>query len=349
MKVKEVVRMVKNSIGIESIGTYIPKERHTAEYISSMSGTPVEILKTKMGMLSKSVPGPDDHTVAMGVKAAKIAIERAGIDPANDIDLVIWAGEVYAEHPMQTYAIKFQGEIGATKAWAFDVNQRCGTIVVAMMLAKSMMQTHGYKRVIIGSGYRNSDLIDYGNIRTRFMHDLAASGVAMILRNDYDQNIVLEGSVISDGQFSEDVYVPAGGTVMPITCEAIEKRLIYLDVTDPEGLKQRLDNLSMKNFVTVVDQSLEKSGYTRSDIDYLGLIRMKRSAFEYVANELGVHPYDQSTYFEEWGHMGQNDSIVSLEEGLKSGKIKDGDLVVLTAAGIGWSWNAMTIKWGMKK
>jgi len=344
---------MKDTIGIEAIGTYIPEERHTAEYISSKSGTPVEILKTKMGLLSKSVPGKDDHTVAMGVKAAKIAIERAGIDPAKDIDLVIWAGEVYAEHPMQTYGIKFQGDIGATRAWAFDVNQRCGTIVVtivvAMMLAKSMMQTHGYKRVIIGSGYRNSDLIDYGNIRTRFMHDLAASGVAMILRNDYNENIVLEGSVISDGQFSEDVYVPAGGTVMPISCDAIDKRLIYLDVTDPEGLKQRLDKLSMKNFVAVVDQSLEKSGYTRSEIDYLGLIRMKRSAFEYVAKELGVEPYEQSTYFEEWGHMGQNDSIVSLEEGLKSGKIKDGDLVVLTAAGIGWSWNAMTIKWGKKK
>ncbi len=70
---------------------------------------------------------------------------------------------------------------------------------------------------------------------------------------------------------------------------------------------------------------------------------MKRSAFEYVAKECGVHRYDQSTYFDEWGHMGQNDSIVSLEEGFKSGKVKDGDVVVLTAAGIGWSWNAMTI------
>ncbi len=336
-------------IGVESIGTYIPEERHTAEYISEQSGTPVDVIKTKIGMISKSVPGPDDHTVAMGVKAAKIAIERAGIDPAKDIDLVIWAGEVYAEHPMQTYAIKFQNEVRATKAWAFDVNQRCGTIVVAMILAKSLMQTHGYKRVLIGSGYRNCDLIDYTNIRTRFMHDLAASGVAMILRNDYPQNVVLEGSVISDGQFSEDVYVPAGGTVMPTTCETLEQRLHYLDVTDPDGLKERLDRLSMSNFLKVGDESLEKSGYTRKDIDYLGLIRMKRSAFEYVANELGVHPYDQSTYFTEWGHMGQNDSIVSLEQGLKDNKIKDGDLVVLAAAGIGWSWNAMTIKWGKWK
>jgi 3-oxoacyl-[acyl-carrier-protein] synthase-3 len=62
-------------IGIESIGTYIPPERHTAEFISEKSGTPVDILKTKIGLESKSVPGSGDHTVAMGVKAAKIAIE----------------------------------------------------------------------------------------------------------------------------------------------------------------------------------------------------------------------------------------------------------------------------------
>ncbi|MFW9918995.1 MAG: 3-oxoacyl-ACP synthase [Candidatus Thorarchaeota archaeon] len=333
-------------IGIESVGVYIPKERHSAEFISSQSGTPVDVIISKMGMKSKAVPGPDDHTVAMGVKAAKVAIDRAGINPSEDIDLVIWAGEVYAEHPMQTYGIKLQGEIGAVKAWAFDVNQRCGTFVVAMLLAKSLMDTLNYKRVLIASGYRNCDLIDYSNLSSRFMHDLAASGVAMILRADYPHNVVLEGSVISDGQFSEDVYVPAGGTVMPISCEAIEKRLIYLNVPDPEGLKGRLDRLSMDNFVKVIDQSLERSGYTKNDIDYLGLIRMKRSAFEYVAREIGIHPYDQSTYFDEWGHMGQNDAIVSIEEGLKTGKIKDGDVVVLTAAGIGWSWNAITIKWG---
>lgn len=181
------------------------------------------------------------------------------------------------------------------------------------------------------------------------MHDLAASGVAMILRADYKQNVVLEGSVISNGSFSEDVYVPAGGTVMPISCEAIEKRLNYLDVPNPTELKERLDAYSMESFMNVIDDSLTRSGYERKDVDYIGLIRMKRSAFEYVATEVGVDPYQQSTYFTEYGHMGQNDAIISVEEGLRDGKIKDGDIVVLTAAGIGWSWNAITIKWGPQK
>ncbi|MFX1446731.1 MAG: 3-oxoacyl-[acyl-carrier-protein] synthase III C-terminal domain-containing protein, partial [Promethearchaeota archaeon] len=124
---------------------------------------------------------------------------------------------------------------------------------------------------------------------------------------------------------------------------------IYLDVPDPEGLKKRLDKFSMDSFVKVIDQALKLSGYSRADIDYLALLHMKRSAFEYVAKAVGVDPYKQSTYLEDIGHNGQNDGIISLEHGLNSGKIKNGDVVVLTAAGIGWAWNAGVIKWGINE
>jgi len=73
---------------------------------------------------------------------------------------------------------------------------------------------------------------------------------------------------------------------------------------------------------------------------------MKRSAFEYVAKAVGVDPYKQAIYLEDIGHNGQNDGIISLEYGIKEGKIKGGDIIVLTAAGIGWAWNAGVIRWG---
>ena len=178
------------------------------------------------------------------------------------------------------------------------------------------------------------------------MISLAASGVAAIIRADYKRNEILGISAISDGRFADDVYVPAGGTVQPISAEAIENQQIYLDVPDPEGLKERLDKFSKDSFVRVIDDALKKSGYSRDDIDYLALLHMKRSAFEYVAKAVGVDPYKQSTYFEDIGHNGQNDGIISLERGIKSGKIKTGDIVVIAAAGIGWAWTAGVIKWG---
>jgi 3-oxoacyl-[acyl-carrier-protein] synthase-3 len=362
------------SVGLEAWGVYLPKERHTSEYISQKTGIPKNIIEEKFGLKSKTVPGPDDHTVAMGAKASLQALERANLTPEDldliiwagevhaerpmmtygtnltpeDLDLIIWAGEVHAERPMMTYGIKLQQLLGnPSRAWAFDINQRCGTFLVGMLLAKSLIQTDSnIKRVLVASGYRNSDLIDYKNIRSRFMISLAASGVAAIIRADYKKNEILGISAISDGRFADDVYVPAGGTVQPISAEAIENQQIYLDVPDPEGLKGRLDKFSMDTFVRVIDDALKKSGYSRDDIDYLALLHMKRSAFEYVAKAVGVDPYKQSTYFEDIGHNGQNDGIISLERGIKSGKIKNGDIVVITAAGIGWAWNAGVIKWG---
>ena len=153
------------------------------------------------------------------------------------------------------------------------------------------------------------------------MISLAASGVAAVIKADYAVNEILGISAISDGRFADDVYVPAGGTMQPISAEAIKNNQIYLDVPDPEGLKERLDKFSMDSFVKVIDNALKLSGYTRGDIDYLALLHMKRSAFEYVARAVGVDPYKQSTYFEDIGHNGQNDGIISLERGLNSGKI----------------------------
>jgi 3-oxoacyl-[acyl-carrier-protein] synthase-3 len=334
-------------VGLESWGVYIPQKRHSSEYIAIETGIPKNIIEEKFGLKSKSVPGPKDHTVAMGANASFDALEKANLKP-EDIDIIIWAGEVYAERPMMTYGIKLQKLLGnPLSAWAFDINQRCGTFLVGMLLAKALIQIRPeVKRILVASGYRNSDLINYKNERSRFMTSLAASGVAGIIKADSIVNEILGISVISDGRFADDVYVPAGGTIEPISHEAIDSQRIFLDVPDPEGLKERLDAYSMDSFVKVIDDALKRSGYTRKDIDYLGLLHMKRSAYEYVAKAVGVDPYKQATYLEEIGHNGQNDGIISLDYGVKLGKVKDGDIVVLTAAGIGWAWNAGVIKWG---
>lgn len=334
-------------VGLESWGIYLPKERHTSDFISQETGIPKDIVEEKFGLKSKTVPGPDDHTVAMGAKASFLALERANITP-NDLDIIIWAGEVYAERPLVVNGIKLQQLLGnPMKSWAFDVNQRCGTFLVGMLVAKSLIQINpNINRVLVASGYRNCDLINYKNQRSRFMISLAASGVAVVIRADYKINEILGISAISDGRFADDVYVPAGGTIQPITAKALEEGLIFLDVPDPGGLKERLDKYSKDSFVKVIDDVLVQSGHTREDIGYLALLHMKRSAFEYVAKEVGVDPYSQSTYFEDIGHNGQNDGIISIEYGVRDGKIKDGDIVVIVSAGIGWAWNAGVIRWG---
>ena len=332
-------------IGIVSTGVYLPDEYMTGKEIAEMVGIPTHIVEEKMGIKKKHVPGPNDHTCEMGILAAKQAIERAGIDPL-EIDVVIYIGEEHKEYPLWTAGIKLQEAVGALNAWAFDVALRCGTTVMALKVAKSLMIADPtIKTVLLAGGYRNVDFIDYQNPRTRFMFNLGAGGGAILLKKDHNENVLLETELITDGSFSEDVVVVSGGTKQPITKEALEQRLNKLDVLDPDGMKQRLEQKSMVNFIKVIRESVRKSGYKEEAISYLSMLHMKKSAHEYVLKELGLSP-EQSIYLEDYGHIGQIDQILSLELALKEGKVKDGDLVVFVSAGIGYAWGATAIKWG---
>ncbi|MBE4909268.1 3-oxoacyl-ACP synthase [Bacillus luteolus] len=333
------------TIGVLSTGVYLPETYETAEEIAAKSGIPQDVIEKKLGITRKPIPGSADHTCQMGINAAKKAIAKAGIDPLS-IDLVIYIGEEHKEYPLWTAAIKLQQEVGAENAWAFDVAMRCGTTVMALKVAKDMMiADSSITTVLLAGGYRNGDFIDYENPRTRFMYNLGAGGGALLLQKGIEKNQVLETTIMTDGSFSEDVVVVAGGTKEPITAEAIENKRNMLDVLDPKGMKLRLEEKSMKNFLKVIRSSLEKSGYTEDDIDYLGILHMKKSAHDFVLNELGLSD-NQSIYLNEYGHIGQIDQILSLELAEKSGKIKAGDIIVLVSAGIGYAWGATTIKWG---
>jgi len=333
------------AIGIMSTAMYIPDRFMTAGEIADASGIPENVIADKMGLRRKPIPGPDDHTCEMGIRAARKAIEKAGIDPL-DIDLVIYTGEEHKEYPVWTAALKLQQEVGALNAWGFDVALRCCTTIMALKVAKTMMTADpSIRTVLLAGGYRNGDLIDYGNPRTRFMFNLSAGGGAILLQKGCTNNAVLESRVMTDGSFSEDVVICAGGTKRPLTAELLEKRMQYFDVPDPEAMKERLDAKSMANFVEVIRQSVEQSGYKVEDIGYLAILHMKKSAHDYVLRELGLRE-EQAVYLEDYGHIGQFDQILSLELGLAQGKIKQGDLVVLVSAGIGYAWGATTIKWG---
>src|SRR5207244_4434781 len=151
-------------------------------------------------------------------------------------------------YPLWTAGIKLAYDLGARRAWAIDVQMRCATTVGALKLAKALLQAEpGVRTVLIAGGYRNGDLVDYANPRTRFLTNLSAGGGALLLRKGHPRNHLLGSALIVDGAFSLDVIVPQGGTMAPLT----PGTGMYLDVPDPEGMKARLDSLSLHNFLRV--------------------------------------------------------------------------------------------------
>ena len=334
--------------GIIGIGVYLPAKRMTAAEIAEKAELPIEVVKNKMGIEEKTIAGENEHTVQMAILAAKEAMDDAGID-GKELDLIIYFGEEHKEYPLWTAGIKIQEEVGATNAWAFDIQLRCGTAILAMKLAKSLMQSdENIRTVLLAGGYRNHDFIDYQNDRTRFMFNLGAGGGALILKRDASENLIFESAIITDGSFSEDVLVPVGGTKQPLTPELIMQGLYRLDVTDPQGMKARLEQKSLDNFLKVIRNSLSKSGFEEKDLAYIGMLHMKKSAHDFVLKSFDLKE-ENSIYLSNYGHIGQIDQILSLKLAIEENKLHDGDVLTLVSAGIGYAWGAVTIQWGKQR
>jgi len=337
-------------IGIAGTGIYIPQQKISAAEIAEATGNvwSEEAVKEKLGIIEKPVPGPEDGTQEMGVKAALDALKNTGIKPA-EIDLLLCIGEEWKEYPLTTSGIYIQEKIGAHNAWAIDLQQRCGSTVAAMKIAKDMMiADEEINTVMIVGGYRNGDFIDYTDKSVSFMYNLSAGGGALIMKKNYGKNILLGTHIMTDGSLSRDVGVEFGGTAKLITKENLDKAYKSLRVFDEKHMKDRLNEVSMDNWMHCIHKAFEKSGIEQSALEYLAVLHFKRSMYEYMLEELGLSK-EQSTYLEHYGHLGQIDQILSLHLGLEAGKVQNGTVISMIAAGIGYAWAANVIHWGEMK
>lgn len=337
-------------IGIVGVGSYLPAPIMTAADIAEASGIEEWVIRDKFGITAKHVPGPDDHTNRMAIYAAQDCLARCQVAP-EEIDVVLCTTEEWKEYLLWTAGINLAHEIGATRAWAVDLQMRCGTTIAALKMARDMMIADSeINTVLIAGGYRNGDLIDYRNHRTSFMFNLGAGGGAILLRKGWPHNRLLGAHLMSDGVMSEHVIVPASGTRQFPTDEARAKGLFALDLVEPEAMKNRLNAVSMENWMHCIDEALRKSGspdalLTRADVSFLNVLHMKPSAHKDMLQRLGLSE-EQSVYLSEYGHIGQQDAIFSIVEGLKQGRLHDGDLMMIVAAGIGYAWGAACVRWG---
>jgi len=178
------------------------------------------------------------------------------------------------------------------------------------------------------------------------MYNLGAGGGAIILKKNYHKNLLLGSHVIGDGSLSRTAGVEIGGICNPITPENMEEAKKSLRLLDPVKMKNRLNEVSMPNWFKCIDEALRKSNLERKDIGYLDILHIKRSGHDQMVKDLGLTP-EQTIYLEDYGHIGQIDQILSLHLALEQGKVKDGTVVCMLAAGIGYVWAANIIRWGV--
>ncbi len=337
------------TVGLTGYGTYTPDEEITGEEIAAASGLPEEVVIEKMGMRKKYVCPPDgDHCTDMSIAAAEDAIEEADIDP-DALDLVLYHGSEYKDFVVWSAAANIAERLGADNAYATESYTLCAGCPIAMRQVRAQLLAGDIETALLVTASREEDLLDYENEDASFMFNFGSGSAAYVLEADPDDERTraqVHGSgAITDGSFSEDVVMPAGGSRNPPSASTVEQGLHTLDVADPEGMKERIAPVSLPNYLSVTDEALENSGYDREDIDFVAVTHMKRSFHHTLLDELGVDPETDGYYLDDYGHMQSVDQVVALDEALERDRVAAGDVVLFLAAGTGYTWSATILEW----
>jgi 3-oxoacyl-[acyl-carrier-protein] synthase-3 len=334
-------------VAITGYGVDVPAEVVTGAEIAEASGIPEDVVVEKMGVREKRVAGESDHVTDMSARAGRRALDDAGLDAA-DLDLVLFHGSEFKDYVVWSAAANVAERLGAEDAYAHESYALCAGAPIALRHTAAQVRVGDIDTALLVTASREEELVDYGNEDSSFMFNFGSGGSALVLEAEpSDERIrgrVRESAAVTDGSFSLDVVMPAGGSKQPASHETVEAGEHTLDVPDPDDMKARLADVSAPAFLSVADEALAKSGYDRDDLDFVALTHMKRSFHDYLCSELGLDD-SGGYYLDEFGHVQSADQTLALDRGLDLGRVESGDLVLFLAAGTGYTWAATVIEW----
>jgi 3-oxoacyl-[acyl-carrier-protein] synthase-3 len=327
-------------VGIAATAAYLPERWMAAAEVAAASGIPEDVVVERFGLRGKHIAARDEHVTDLSVAAAKGALAEAGLEP-GDIDVVVYFGSSWKEWPVWQAAPWIAHRLGCERAWALELDYvSCGA-PVALRVCRDLLVAEAEVRSVLAVGAcRESYLLDYSNERSRFMFNFGDGAVAAIISSETPRNELLGSAAITDGSLSLHVKVPEGGSVHPQTDGGG-----FLDVDDLEEMKERLDDVSLRNFVRVAEDALRRSGVRLEDVGYLCGIHMKRSMHDALVVALGLAP-DRAAYLDDTGHVSGADPLLALDRAARAGALGDGELVLLLAAGTGYTWAGSVVRWG---
>jgi 3-oxoacyl-[acyl-carrier-protein] synthase-3 len=330
--------------GIAGIGYYIPEQTITSRQMAEMSGLDDSVFTEKIGVRQKHIAGPDEHPAAMGVKAAERAIVNAGIGP-EEIDIIAFGGLGFYDYNFWSPAAKIQDGIGAEHAFAFELRNGCNGGNLAVTVCKELLRGDRHKDyALVVCSDKLSLAVNYADSSAVSSFSFADGAVAAVLQKDCPENQLLSYASISDGALADYVKVPCGGTRLPLAGTGSRNEDCFLRVTDPAGLDAIFSRTYLKNYLAVIDDALDKSGYSRGDIDHVFTNQVKKSVTDSLLAGLGLDEKTTIRTMGEYGHMGAVDTLFCLALAREEGRIQPGDLVVLAGSAIGFTWAATVLK-----
>jgi 3-oxoacyl-[acyl-carrier-protein] synthase-3 len=286
----------------------------------------------------------EDTTTSMGVKAAKIAIERAGIDK-DDIDFIIFA-TLSPDYYFPGPGVLVQRDLNIKTVGALDVRNQCSGFVYAISVADQYIKSGMYKNVLVIGSEIHSGGLDF-TTRGRGISVIFGdgAGAAVLTREEDLKKGILSTHLHSEGQHAEELSLLAPGMGGRWVTDIIADNDPNDDSYYPIMNGQFVFKNAVVRFSEVIMEGLKKNKIEVKDIDMLIPHQANLRISQFIQNKFGLKDEQVYNNIMTYGNTTAASIPIALTEAWEQGKVKEGDLVVLAAFGSGFTWGSVVIRW----
>ena len=330
---------------ISGLGYYVPENVVTNDDLSKIIDTNDEWIQERTGIKERRhVKNGDDTTTSMGVKAAKIAIERSGL-AKEEIDFIVFA-TISPDYYFPGPGVALQKELGLNTIGALDIRNQCSGFVYALSIADQYIKTGMYKNIlIVGSELQSLglDMTNRGRSVSVIFGD--GAGAAVICREEDSTKGVLSTHLHSEGEHAKELAVLAPGMggrwVSDILAENNPDDESYF----PHMNGQFVFKNAVVRFSEVINEGLQANNLNVLDINMLIPHQANLRISQFIQKKFGLNDDQVFNNIQKYGNTTAASIPIALTEAWELGKIKSGDLVVLAAFGSGFTWASAIIRW----
>lgn len=347
---------------IAGIGAYVPEQVVSNDDLAKYMETSDEWIRERTGIQTRHYAKKHEETTStLGCRAAKIAIERAGITP-EDIDFIIFA-TLSPDYYFPGCGVLLQRELGITKTeiGALDIRNQCTGFVYGMSVADQFIKTGMYKNILLVGAEMHSMGLDYstkGRSVTVIFGD--GAGAVVMQRSADDSSGVLSTHLHSDGTHAEELAMinPGSHGGHHLGTEAfgypdpdtpgglfVTQKMIDDGMLAPNMTGQLVFKHAVSKFPEVIKEALDANGKTAQDIDMFVPHQANLRISQFVQKRLGLSDDKVHNNIQKYGNTTAASIPIALCEAWEQGKIKDGDLVCLAAFGSGFTWGSALLNW----
>jgi 3-oxoacyl-[acyl-carrier-protein] synthase III len=318
---------------IKGTGSFIPERVVPNSYFEDLVDTSNEWIVSRTGIRERRMVLPGQALSDIVVPAAKKALEMAALSP-GELDLII-VGTSTADMPSPSAGCGIQPRIGAKKAVAFDVNAACPGFIYGLAVAQKFMQDGSHQHALVAGAEIISHRTDFQDRNTCVLFGDGAGAVVLGHQSGKGEGELLSTRIYSDGDLWGLLNVPGGGSLNPPTHEMIDKRLQYVKMKGNEVFKH-----AVRSMVEASKVALEQSGISGRQIDWFIPHQANLRIIEAVAKVMEVPMEKVILTVHKYGNTSTATIPTALDEGVRTGQIKRGDLVLATSFGAGFTWGA---------